>query len=276
MDATGICLYFLDLWIARCGRPRCGPGWCRTRENSLSLRDFEFWMVWTGRGFMRSRDREFVIAPGFAALMRPGGIYDAIHDVSDHPLGIIYLHFDVVSPAAGQETLRQAPEFYEVSDPDFYDAMSQRILKWLPEDEKVAGRLLEALIEDLLRQPLRQNRQASGSTRQAEISGLVSWLRTASPEELPTVSELAARLHVSVEHFSRLFRAATGRSPMDFLLERRMAHARHLLRESPLAIGEIADRLGYRDVYFFSRQFKEKTGRSPTAFRAGDNPARPR
>ena len=46
-----------------------------------------------------------------------------------------------------------------------------------------------------------------------------------------------------------------------------MRRARMLLTESGNSIGWIADRLGYRDVYFFSRQFKRFHGKSPTAFR---------
>jgi AraC-like DNA-binding protein len=41
-----------------------------------------------------------------------------------------------------------------------------------------------------------------------------------------------------------------------------------LLSQSALTISEVADRLGYRDVFFFSRQFKQHNGLSPRQFRA--------
>jgi iron complex transport system substrate-binding protein len=34
-----------------------------------------------------------------------------------------------------------------------------------------------------------------------------------------------------------------------------------------LSIGEVADQLGYRDVYFFSRQFKKYAGCAPGKYR---------
>jgi AraC-like DNA-binding protein len=55
----------------------------------------------------------------------------------------------------------------------------------------------------------------------------------------------------------------------DFIVEARLNRARQLLLESTLSVSQIADELGYEDVFFFSRQFKERTGRTPTEYRAG-------
>jgi len=39
------------------------------------------------------------------------------------------------------------------------------------------------------------------------------------------------------------------------------------LGETNLPIKEIAERLGYNDVYFFSRQFRKQMGVPPAAYR---------
>ncbi len=120
-----------------CGRLPCGPGWCRTRENSLALQDAELWLVWKGRGWMRTRNREVELLPGFCALMRPGGIYDAGHDEAN-PLGITYLHFDAwtgrtFSRAMAAQLYRRWPEFFDVPDLDFYDSICRRIVQLFPQ-----------------------------------------------------------------------------------------------------------------------------------------------
>jgi AraC-like DNA-binding protein len=51
------------------------------------------------------------------------------------------------------------------------------------------------------------------------------------------------------------------------LVSCKMIEARRYLESSEMRIGEIADRLGYRDIYFFSRQFKGFYGMSPVAYR---------
>jgi transcriptional regulator GlxA family with amidase domain len=53
------------------------------------------------------------------------------------------------------------------------------------------------------------------------------------------------------------------------MIRRRIQRAATLLSESSLTISQIADAMGYRDVYFFSRQFKQKMGQSPRTYRSG-------
>ncbi len=82
-----------------------------------------------------------------------------------------------------------------------------------------------------------------------------------------TPGTLARSCGFSPGHFSRIFRQQFGCTPQRYLLQRRIDHARHLLQESDLAVRQIAQSLGYRDVYFFSRQFKALVGQPPAAFR---------
>lgn len=254
-----------------CGRLPCGPGWGRERDASLRLHDVELWLVWKGRGWMKTRTREISLLPGFCALMRPGGIYDAGHD-ERQPLGITYIHFDIIPKPTRRKVpplYRDWPEFFEIDDLDYFDAVTRRIVELFPVNPQLGEKILHGLLADLLqRQPLGES--VAGSTSHTShhpgLAALVARLRS-SGEKLPTVAALAAELHLSPAHFSRLFKKHTGQSPLDFLVETRLARARHLLRETHLSIGEIAERLDYADVYFFSRQFKQKTGLPPLAYR---------
>lgn len=274
MKSAGICtnLIFVEDFEVQlndpCGRLACGAGWCRTRENSESLQDMEFWLVWRGNGWMRTQEREFVLLPGFCALMRPGGIYDAGHD-EEHPLGITFIHFSV------KHRTKRAPwpgwpEFFELADVEYLDAVSSRIVQLHLQDAPAAAALFRGLLLDLLWRPAWERPEEAGRLsvpHSREIAELAAAIRTGSPERVPSVREMARRLHLSAEHFSRLFRQVVGQSPMEMILDVRLSHARHLLRESSLGVGEIAERLGYRDVYFFSRQFRQKCGVSPMHFR---------
>lgn len=248
-----------------CGRISCGPNWCRTRENSLRLSDMELWLVWKGHGWMRTRHREFPLFPGFCALMRPGGIYDAGHD-EKRPLGITYIHFVAGRNFRG----RGWPEFFEVDDLDFYDSATRRIVHLFQGAPDAAAALLRGLLPDLLRLPPPPGPGTPAHPRAHPHQGRIARLTAAihaAPERLPGVAGMARELHMSPAHFSRVFKAATRRTPRDFLIETRLSRARHLLAETSLPVGEIAERLGYADVFFFSRQFKEKTGLSPLRYR---------
>jgi len=249
----------------------CHPGWGRDRDASLRLRDLELWLVRRGKGWMKSAGREYTLAPGFCALMRPGGIYDAGHDEAN-PLAITFIHFDLLPGKENRRATidyRHLPEFFEVDDTEYFDAFTRRIIELHLHDPRLAAILLKALLLDLLQRPqIDQTHQVPAGTRAQAlaIARLEASIRAGSAP-LPTVPDMADELQLSRAHFSRVFQKIISQSPRDFLVQIRVSRARHLLVETDLRIGEIAERLDYADVYFFSRQFKAKTGVSPTDYR---------
>ncbi len=74
---------------------------------------------------------------------------------------------------------------------------------------------------------------------------------------------------VGYERFRKLFARRMGMPPGRYRLRRRMDHACHLLQDTGLGIGAIADRLGYASPYEFSAQFRRQFGRPPSAYRRG-------
>ncbi len=82
-----------------------------------------------------------------------------------------------------------------------------------------------------------------------------------------TLAELARAAHLSVSRFSVEFRRHLGGPPMDHLLRLRLRHALHELRNQELSIAEVAERVGFRDAFYFSRQFKLHHGSSPLRYR---------
>ena len=83
-----------------------------------------------------------------------------------------------------------------------------------------------------------------------------------------SVAELAARAAVSPFHFSRLFRSATGQSPHQYVLQRRLARARELLAGTDVPIGLVAARCGFADQSHLTRQTRRHLGTTPAALRA--------
>jgi AraC-like DNA-binding protein len=86
--------------------------------------------------------------------------------------------------------------------------------------------------------------------------------------EALTVADLAAIAGLSTFHFIRAFRAAVGRTPHQYLRERRLARARDLLVTTAMPITEICDAVGFESLGSFSALFRRLTGETPAAFRA--------
>ncbi|WP_342236416.1 AraC family transcriptional regulator [Inquilinus sp. OTU3971] len=83
-----------------------------------------------------------------------------------------------------------------------------------------------------------------------------------------SLAELAAIARLSPFHFSRAFKAATGRAPHQFVLARRVERAKALLARSDLALAEIAYRAGFASQAHFSTAFRRATGTTPARYRA--------
>jgi AraC-like DNA-binding protein len=89
-----------------------------------------------------------------------------------------------------------------------------------------------------------------------------------------SLSELAAVAGLSRMHFASQFRVATGLRPHEFLLRRRVQRAERLLRESALAIVEIALTVGFQTQAHFTTVFKKFTGCPPHQWRCAKQPQR--
>lgn len=81
------------------------------------------------------------------------------------------------------------------------------------------------------------------------------------------LSDIAARLKVSREHLTRIFRDRTGMTPQEFAAEERMQFAVRLLRDSFQSCEEIAEQTGYSSAVSFNRAFRRRFGYSPMQYR---------
>jgi transcriptional regulator GlxA family with amidase domain len=82
------------------------------------------------------------------------------------------------------------------------------------------------------------------------------------------VRELAKLAGASRSNFARLFQAATGRSPIRYLAERRLELAARLLRTTSEPLARIARETGYASEFSLSRAFKRHFGVAPARYRA--------
>jgi transcriptional regulator GlxA family with amidase domain len=82
-----------------------------------------------------------------------------------------------------------------------------------------------------------------------------------------TLEFLAESAGMSRSAFAQRFKAAFGRSPMDFLKELRLQRAALLLRSTNRPVKSIADQVGFESRSHFSRSFTSHFGASPADFR---------
>jgi AraC family transcriptional regulator len=82
-----------------------------------------------------------------------------------------------------------------------------------------------------------------------------------------SLSDIANSAILSRFHFSRVFRDATGVSPVRFLFAVRIYQAKRLLASTSLSVTDISLAVGYNSLGSFTNRFTDSVGASPTRFR---------
>ena len=82
-----------------------------------------------------------------------------------------------------------------------------------------------------------------------------------------SLSSVSLALNISSSYLSTLFRKETGQTLTDYISQRRIKHAMHLLETTKLQVQTIAQHCGIMDVQYFSKVFKRITGKTPKEYR---------
>jgi AraC family transcriptional regulator len=83
-----------------------------------------------------------------------------------------------------------------------------------------------------------------------------------------TVETLATVAGLSPFHFSRVFKQATGMSPLQYVTRERITRAQQLTRETSRSLIEIGLEVGYSNPSHFAKVFRKVVGMTPTEFRS--------
>ncbi|GAB1256604.1 GlxA family transcriptional regulator [Aurantivibrio plasticivorans] len=98
------------------------------------------------------------------------------------------------------------------------------------------------------------------------FSGLLGWIRENLDQPLSVVG-LAEQVAMSPRNFARQFRRVVGLTPAKAIEQIRLEVAQRLVEDSDLALGRVAQRVGYGDAERMRRAFQRTLGMSPQALR---------
>lgn len=81
------------------------------------------------------------------------------------------------------------------------------------------------------------------------------------------LSQLSSAVYISQTYISHIFKAEMGLSPIQYLINKRIAYAKQLLATTDMPVAQIALECGYDDPVYFSQVFKRLTEYSPKQYR---------
>jgi AraC-like DNA-binding protein len=93
-----------------------------------------------------------------------------------------------------------------------------------------------------------------------------------SYNETVTIEDLSREVSLSPYYLIRAFRHVYKQTPHQYLVGRRIAKAKDLLRNSDLSITEICMTIGFESLGSFSTLFRKVVGLSPRAYRESSRP----
>jgi AraC-like DNA-binding protein len=81
------------------------------------------------------------------------------------------------------------------------------------------------------------------------------------------IRDLALEFNLSPSYLKRLFKHETGVAIGEWLSEKRLQRAAHLLENSYMSVKEIAHNVGYEHVSSFIRAFERRFEQAPASYR---------
>ncbi|HEX2679768.1 MAG TPA: helix-turn-helix transcriptional regulator [Candidatus Dormibacteraeota bacterium] len=216
----------------------------------------------------------YVKSPGTLWFL-PAGVPFGGRARSDFELAACALDCKLVNGIDGELDHRPAGELRLRKS--FKDAAAQQLLKLLLSDgagEGPAGRLYsDHLIHALAYRVLVFGRDVSPSNATRPASGLPTRILKRVVDKMQvldnelSLESLAQESGYSRVHFVRMFRAATGRSPHNYLLNLRIERVRELLANPALSLTDIALDCGFSSHSHMTRAFRQFLGVTPSEYR---------
>jgi AraC-like DNA-binding protein len=215
-----------------------------------------------GSFLARVHDTEFSLHAGSLLWVCPGS---EIHFRRDDDRRLVLRRFRMrVALADGRPVVLSTRYLVQSAFPDA-ETWFDQIVQDLDSSDHWSAEYRRALLVCLLASLARRGRQvAEGPQLSAAQRLLLESHVDADPAVWPSIPELARTVALSADYVSRVFRRSYGMTPRAWLVRRRILLARSYLRETTHSVGEIADLLGYRDIFYFSTQFKQVVGHQRT------------
>lgn len=137
-----------------------------------------------------------------------------------------------------------------------------------PGERLLTSSLAHALLEHALLSQVgrREGLRLSGGLAPVQRRRLREHIDAHLAEPL-SLGQLAGLCALSEYHFARMFQLSFGLPPHRYLLNRRLARAQELLRQTQLPFGEIALACGFASASHFSNRFRQAFAATPGQYR---------
>jgi AraC-like DNA-binding protein len=256
----------LPIRVLRCARAQLWPWWhlrnCRPLGWLLYANDND------GACIIR-RGRRIALPKDHTVVIPPGCVYDTAPGPDTHQL---YCEFDVPGLPTGMPT-----EPCDLGADPLLAALSRSLHASLvlgqdlrdPAAIHLAHAWIRLSFSRLFNQIPVAVRDAWLQRDRDPLEGAVETIERNLDQPL-YVSVLAERCGMGQQWFTKRFRARFGKSPAQYLVDRRVAVAAQRLVHDQASVDEVADSCGFTDRAHFTKAFTKRLGMPPGRYREAE------
>lgn len=238
-------------------------GYVETNARDFSALSFRI----KGKSRFIEREGDRLIGVG-AVLLVPAGISYARQVVEEEE--IIVFHFSSLEMIGGEIVS------YQGKNEEKYRHLFERALAIWEQRDAGYHYAATALFYEILALATKDT-TASYHSGSAQADAAAQMMQKEFSDPRLTVKAVAKRLYISEVYLRRIFHAAYGVSPKQYIDAMRMEHAKALLKSGYYTHREIARRCGFEDVKYFRTAFKRHARVTPAEYarRAQENSEHP-
>jgi AraC family transcriptional regulator len=259
-------------WHALAQRPR--EACAETAEDchvvKIVLRNMNMRLSVAGRTV-----QDGVATPGLVHITEPAA---PVRCLFRGPYDVLHLHVpnqliaEYASDMPGRQVAALRPGAAPAKDP-----VVERLARALVDGDRLGGshgRLYADCISIAIIARLMASASETPTAERPKVTDLARWrlkraidyveARLAEPVRLADVASAAGLTRM---HFAAQFRAATGLSPHEYLLRRRIERAQEMLDSTAMSMVDVALSVGFQTQSHFTTVFKRFTGQPPQTWR---------
>lgn len=246
-------------------------------------RDFtELTIILSGKGGYHVEGVDYEVEAGDIIICNPGVHHHNIVINKDEPTvefftGFANYHFQNMQPGTielkdGGHLLRMSGDAKREVLRQCYEMLAENEACQIGKYFMLKARLMQILLlmmREIVEAPkLRQKGcNFESYTKSYAVKKIVNYLNE-NYEHKISLDQIAHNMYLSPVYISKIFKEETGESPINYLIKIRLEKAKEILERSGNgSIKDIANSVGYDDVYHFSKLFKKYYGISPQNYR---------
>lgn len=111
----------------------------------------------------------------------------------------------------------------------------------------------------------RVQKAQANQNRSALVRACMEYIETHIFDKI-SLKDMAAEIGYTETYISRKFKSETGESLIDAVNRQKTALAKSILKETPISVSELSDRLGFASPSYFSSVFRKYAGVTPVEY----------